>query len=76
MDIGNHAREFTLAPEFPGAARDHHGDGEEWGTGGGDGVDGGIGGGGLRPGWGPPRIWVCGHCVEERVLQMKEQGEW
>lgn len=74
-------QQIDLRPKFPGAVLDHE-DGEEWGTGGGDGGDGvgGVGGSGggrdFQAGRGPPRIWVCGHCTQEHVLQMKEQGEW
>ncbi|CAM9377893.1 unnamed protein product, partial [Ectocarpus sp. 8 AP-2014] len=23
-----------------------------------------------------PRVWVCGHCTKEHLLQMEEKGEW
>ncbi|CAM9190922.1 unnamed protein product, partial [Pylaiella littoralis] len=71
MGRGTDPRQIDFRPEFPGAAIDRE-DGEEWGTGGGDGGGGG-GGDVFQAGRGPPRIWACGHCTQEHVLQWKEQ---
>lgn len=73
MGRGTDPRQIDFRPEFPGAALDRE-DGEEWGTGGGDGGGGG-GGDVFQAGRGPPRIWACGHCTQEHILQWKEQGE-
>ena len=71
VDPGNDPR-AGLGAEVPGVIL---GGGEErlraaCGGGGGGGGDEGDG-----TSCGSPRAWVCGHCVQEHLLQTREQGQ-
>lgn len=69
MDCGEDPQ-ARCRPESPRTGIDE----EDVGVKGGGGGDGGDGSEAAPAG--PPRIWVCGHCTDEHLMQIKGQGRY